>query len=204
MGCSPNVLFFSLLFIFAAWKLAGFCKFPWMISRYSNNHFQAPQLLKTLLFTCRNQTCAIAVVVSQACEPNHLQNLTIPALPESDAKVGQHTGASHPDPICSPLAPEIPQSAEGWPSPEEIPLSSPNLTSISVFPHMYGCPVPASPPDTYTHAHVHSAWNHAPGEAVFTWKITPKSQCHKYLSVVPPHLLPALIRKPLWVEVEKR
>ena len=46
------------------------------------------------------------------CEPNHLQNRTIPALPESEAKVGQHTGASHPDPICSPLALEIPQSAE--------------------------------------------------------------------------------------------
>lgn len=131
MGCSPNVLFFSLLFICAAWKLAGFCKCPWMISRYSHNHFQAPQLLKTLLFTCRNQTCAIAVAVSQACEPNHLQNLTVPALPESDAKVGQHTGASHPDPICSPLAPEIPPSAEGWPSPEETPLSSPILTSVN-------------------------------------------------------------------------
>ena len=61
------------------------------------------------------------------CEPNHLQNRTIPALPESEAKVGQHTGASHPDPICSPLALEIPQSAETWPSTEEIPLSSPNL-----------------------------------------------------------------------------
>lgn len=41
-------------------------------------------------------------------------------------------------------------------------------------------------------------------EKVFTSKITQKSQCHKSLSVVLPHLLPALVRKPFWMEVEKR
>ena len=32
---------------------------------------------------------------------------------------------------------------------------------------MYGCPFPVSPLDTYTHAHIHSTWNHAPGESFY-------------------------------------
>ena len=100
--------------------------------------------------------CYCCCYKSQAREPNHLQNLTIPALPESEVKVGQHTGASHPDPICSPPALEIPQSAETWPSTEEIPLSSPNLTSINFSVSIYvWIPLP-SLTTRYVYACIHS------------------------------------------------
>lgn len=74
-------LLFSLLLTFASWKLLDFWKLK--DSRYSHDHFQAPQLLKMPLFTWRKQTCTIPAVMKATPV-----NLIIPGLPEMGTETG--------------------------------------------------------------------------------------------------------------------
>ena len=119
-----------------------------MISRYSHNHFQAPQLLKTLLFTCRNQTCAIAVVIK--VKPVNLTTYRIGLFqPSQNQRPRQDSTQVHHIQILSAVhwrlrfpsqqKPDLQQKRSLFPVPtsEEIPLSSPNLKSINFSVSIY-------------------------------------------------------------------